>query len=467
MVNNYTEKENEQLKYWCKTGNLEAIKKFTNGYKFYNNICFAMACKHKQKHVATWLHNNSSNINNYRNYEQALRNVIERQNNDMAIWIIEIDPDVRIAQDLNIIPIIAESNNLNLMEIILKHQPKLNDDIIITSFKLSMLKGHYDMGRLIGKYRSDVNLYISNLKTSLVTDNNLFGLQTAYEIKPFNVDISLYTVAMHYADSETCMWLYSINPDLDLTKNNDKLLRDMYTLKKYDQLHWLLEKTGDQLINVRYAWACKNNHLLLMKCIRTLNPKHSLCFSNNLLMNMACKNNYLEIVDWLYDEEPTINLSNNDDELFKIICYNSNNKILEWFLNANPDANIYIADGKMLKMLTNKGKYNMIESLYTFDNNIIDTICETHGCSKRTRNFIRNLQSLSPCSQTSLYSQLSPCSKSSHTVYPPGLLSFDDEDYDDIVNIIDEVLNLSRKSLTNTHQLNADAPSFVVKNTFI
>lgn len=442
MSSKYTTEEFKTLKNLCATGDLKGIKKIVKEYKFYNNSCMAIACKHGHSHVALWLHGNTSNINNYRNYEQAFRNSCETHNTEACKWLLKVDPMLKISTDFKALCYICESGNHELMSLILKFQPNVDKPLLTLSFYLACLKGHYEICTYLFENYPDIDLtYNNTLIEHLIKENNIDVLKWLNCLKPgcIKCENSVLIDKMLEKQYEFMHFICDMCK-LDVCINSDHMLKYTFENKIYEETEWIFQKSPHQNITERYIWACKKNYLLFVKCVHALNPKYNLSASGNIILRAAALNGHdnIELCNWIYEHTLTIDLSVCNEQLLREAVHSKNINICNWIFEKNPKTDIGVLKGKLFRQLCrDNNNLDMILCLYNYDNSIIESVNESYykHIPKKSHQIIETITKL-------------------HNDYMTNKKIKEEADYYNKIN--DEIAQREQDEIAHTHKINND-----------
>lgn len=212
--------------------------------------------------------------------------------------------------------------------------------------------------------RSQINVRFNNdyAFQKACERENLEIAQWLYSIiyDPSIVVSAIFSKAIQRNNFDLALWLYKINPNYDISSNDDEAFRIACFVGNNEIINWLLKIKPtiniSAMENEAFKEACKRNNLNLAKHLYSLKPDMDLSCCGNEAFLSACYWGNFEMAQWLYSLNPSIDLGFKNDEPFRLVCKRSSvNKkridFVKWFLSIRPQVDIFSNDNEIFKSL--------------------------------------------------------------------------------------------------------------------
>lgn len=111
--------------------------------------------------------------------------------------------------------------------------------------------------------------------------------------------------------------------------------------------------------------ACLDGHLEAAKWIVSVNPNIDISCDNECAFTSACSRGYLELAKWLLSIHPTIDISVYNELAFRGACNSGHLEVAKWLLLIKPTINISAENDFAFRTSCTKGYLDMAKWLQT------------------------------------------------------------------------------------------------------
>ena len=94
--------------------------------------------------------------------------------------------------------------------------------------------------------------------------------------------------------------------------------------------------------HVEFCYACKTESLEYCQMLLHINPDINISIQNETAFRLACGKGRLEVCQWLLQIKPDIDISANNEHAFAWACFNRNLEVCKWLLLVKPDIDISV-----------------------------------------------------------------------------------------------------------------------------
>ena len=186
-------------------------------------------------------------------------------------------------------------------QLILNNNPNLNfSDLNDAAFHDACRNGHLH----VAQWLKSIQTVSANVCLAFQLACRHGHLQVAQWLhSTFNVSAvnEHFQVACTNGHLQVAQWLLQVNPDIDVSANNE----------------------------YAFIWACRYNRFNVAQWLLQVKPDINISADNDLAFRNACRNHSLDLAKWLLQIKPDINISANDDISYNLYTY-------EWFHTLNP-----------------------------------------------------------------------------------------------------------------------------------
>jgi ankyrin repeat protein len=192
--------------------------------------------------------------------------------------------------------------------------------------------------------------------------------QWLYQIANNNCFINYARFQMTCKNSHThvAKWLLKMNPNINISHDNESLFRYTCKMGRMDVAKWLLEikPNIDILICNEDAFqsACKEGHLHIAQWLFEMKPNINISINN--AFQLACENGYVDIVQWLFVMKPSIDISANKEYAFRFACKNGHIDIAKFLLSNKPTIIHSINKNKLFQIACKNGHIDIVKWLF-------------------------------------------------------------------------------------------------------
>jgi ankyrin repeat protein len=95
---------------------------------------------------------------------------------------------------------------------------------------------------------------------------------------------------------------------------------------------------------IDFCLACYDGHLEIVQWLLSVNPDINISAENEYAFRCVCYRGHLEIARWLLSVNPNINISAETEYAFRWACSQGHLEIAQWLLSVNPNINISARD---------------------------------------------------------------------------------------------------------------------------
>lgn len=341
------------------------------------NDFFLLLCKNNNIDIIKLLLKNNQNVD----FKKGLN--IAWTNNSFSVckYLQSLKPNIKIILRNNF----NSFEPIKTLEMIKWYFTTYNITVTPTIFKqryeLDVYKYLLDLNPSLNKLKIIEDLFIINccIYNNLQVAKWLFTLQPNINISKNNEYIFRTTCINNYLD--VAKWLYEIKPNININidndiifitscgYHNDKLCKWLYSINKNINIS---AQNENAFIN-----ACKLNNINRVKWLLSIKPDINISINNNIAFFIACHYN-IDIAKYIYSIKPDITLS---FKYFKNACLQNNIDLVKWFLDINPNIDITCENDICFKFVCNNGYYpialllsNIIPTRYIINNHNLDNI---------------------------------------------------------------------------------------------
>ena len=118
--------------------------------------------------------------------------------------------------------------------------------------------------------------------------------------------------------------LFQLNPDIDISSNNELSFRS----------------------------ACFNGHLLVCQWLLEVKPDINISANNEWAFRYACERGHLHVCQWLLQVKQDINISANNEWAFRYACEKGHLRVCQWLLQVSKER------GQDINISAQKRKFN-------------------------------------------------------------------------------------------------------------
>jgi hypothetical protein len=136
-----------------------------------------------------------------------------------------------------------------------------------------------------------------------------------------------FRLACKNGNLDVAQWLYSLDDKPNIHVKNNNIFLNVIKHDHFDVAQWLYSIHKFNITIDHLDGATSEN---ISKWLYSLNQNLNLHYDNDKLFKNACYNNYIDKAKWLYSLDNNINIRYNDDEIFKYACNNKHKYIAFW-----------------------------------------------------------------------------------------------------------------------------------------
>lgn len=280
----------QQFEYHCTYGDLFVAQLIWAAYPTLHDVIdiddlFVKVCSRHSLNVAKWLHSINPNRNKSV-YKDAFRSACKIRRHvvnyvDTVKWLLSVEPDIKIfASDV-------EGLFWNWMS---------DSDV---AWLLSIVP---DNQKHWSWYK---RLVVEMLKTNCINLAMVVALDAQQHTQ---INEELFLVACKMKHWRFAKWLYSIDPTINVSANNE----------------------------APFCFACTTGKLDVVKWLYFIDPTIDVSVNNEEPFRIACANGRLDIVKWLYFIKPTIDIEACDDYAFNKAVCDHHTHVLKWLCTVRP-----------------------------------------------------------------------------------------------------------------------------------
>ncbi len=398
---------NEHFSNACKHGNFEIVKII---YSSTPNLDishdfdepFRLACEYGHINIASWLLDKNPSINVSAFTEHAFRKACENGHIGIAKWLIqEIKPNINIREwDDYALKYSCISGHIEIVKwlfsqyIVKELFDSYKEKLLLVNklFKYACGNGHLELARWIyngGTGVGKINISIDNnepftkafsngfiemvdwlytlaedlggnLPADLIAHAEECGkivcpkggievMRWLYKIKGYSYNhIDYFKLAITNGHYKLAKWLYSVNPDVKITDQDEEIFCICCEKGYLDIIEWLLKVKPDIDIHINDSYpfiiACEKGHIDIIQYLYKFNRNFNLGKTFSYGFVLACANGYIEIAQWLYLTKPNL-IEEGGDECINgfyeyICCEEGNIQVAKWLFNILPPFDI-------------------------------------------------------------------------------------------------------------------------------
>ena len=262
--------------------------------------------------------------------------------NDVCDWIIDINKGNKKINFTALMLKAIRTGNTQLYKAYNEKFP--NNDKYEYSIRLAIKHDQYDFCFWILTEYKLSNEILNDLFNSMCMSGHLKLVQWMYEHCTIDINYNnALTLAGINGHIETCKWLLTIKPSLNIRTNNDTIFTDACGNGHMEMGKWLLE----------YDPAFNNfdtmTRAFRYSCIGFSSMNYNICMwllelcpdivITDEIFNNACEYDNMNISRKLYEINPSINTNNNNCFAFRTACTNNNKTMCEWLYKTDPNMN--------------------------------------------------------------------------------------------------------------------------------
>ncbi len=111
-------------------------------------------------------------------------------------------------------------------------------------------------------------------------------------------------------------------------------------LERVKELYPVVVGNGNSFFESSFCKACWKGHLNVAVWLYSVNPSLNVSVNNEWPFRFACQNGHLEVAKWLLSIKPSIDISIKDEYAFRYACKHGQLSVAKWLLSVKPDINI-------------------------------------------------------------------------------------------------------------------------------